>query len=215
MNTLLFKILESIVFVAALSTDALIASLAYGSNKIKIPLISLQVISFLCTIILGISLLLGTCARQYIPGGFLRFVSFGILFILGIVKLLDNVIKSLIDRHKIIKKQIRFNFLNLNFILSIYANPKEADVDESKILSPKESLSLAVALSIDNMAAGIGAAISGISIPAVLTASLLLSMLAVKSGELLGNKLSDKIPFQLSWLSGGILITLAFLRLIQ
>jgi putative sporulation protein YtaF len=215
MNYLLFKILESIVFVAALSTDALIASIAYGSNKIKIPLTSLQVISFLCTIILGISLLLGTCAKQYIPNSLLHFVSFGILFILGIIKLLDNMIKSIIDKHTVIKKQIRFNLLNLNFILSIYADPKEADVDESKILSPKEALSLAIALSIDNMAAGIGAALSNISIPAVLVASLLLSMLAIKSGELLGNKLSDKVPFRLSWLSGGILITLAFLRLVK
>ncbi|MGF7141726.1 putative sporulation protein YtaF [Anaerotaenia torta] len=213
MSDLLFKVLEAIIFVAALSTDALIASIAYGSNRIRIPLISLLVISFLCTIILGISLLLGTFTRQYIPGGFLHFISFGILFVLGIIKLLDNAIKSMIDKHTIIKKQIRFHFLNLNFILSIYANPKEADVDDSKILSPKEAISLAAALSIDNMAAGMGAALSSISIPAVLTASLLLSMLAVKSGELLGNKLSDKFSFRLSWLSGGLLILLAFLRL--
>ena len=208
------KIIESVIFVTALSTDALIASFAYGSNKIKIPMISVQVISFLCTIVLGISLLLGTLLKSYIPGSILHLVSFGILFILGVIKLLDNLIKSAIDKHTTINKQIKFSMLNLNFILNIYANPNEADVDNSKTLSPREALSIAIALSIDSLVAGVGAALANVSILAVIVSSLVLSTLAVKSGELLGHKLSDKVPFGLSWLSGAILITLAFIRLL-
>ncbi|HWT74963.1 MAG TPA: sporulation membrane protein YtaF [Mobilitalea sp.] len=214
MNHLLFQILESVIFVTALSTDALIASLAYGSNKIKIPMMSVQVISFLCTGILGISLLLGTFLKAFIPGSVLHLVSFMILFLLGIGKLLDNLIKSMIEKHTVINKQIKFSLFNLNFLLNIYADPKEADIDESKTLSPKEALSLAIALSIDSLAAGVGAAMGNISIPAVMISSLVLSMIAVKAGELAGNKLSDKVPFGLSWLSGVILISLAFVRLL-
>lgn len=214
MNGPIFKILESVIFVAAISTDALIASLAYGSNKIRIPMVSTLVISFLCTAILGFSLLVGILFRAYIPIGVLHLVSFSILFVLGVIKLLDNIIKASIDKHTIINKQIKFQFLNLNFILNIYANPKEADLDESKTLSPKEALSLAIALSMDSLAAGVGAALANINRLALLAASLLLTVLAVKSGELLGNKLSDKLPFRLSWLSGIILISLAFLRLL-
>jgi putative sporulation protein YtaF len=209
------KIIESVIFVTALSTDALIASFAYGSNKIKIPMISVQVISFLCTIVLGISLLLGTFLKAYIPGSILHLVSFGILFILGVIKLLDNLIKSAIDKHTTINKQIEFSLFNLNFILNIYANPNEADVDNSKILSPREALSLAIALSIDSLVAGVGAALANVSILAVIVSSLILSTLAVKSGELLGHRLSDKVPFGLSWLSGAILISLAFVRLLK
>lgn len=214
MSGALFKILESVIFITAISTDALIASLAYGSNKIKIPMISALVISFLCTAILGISLLIGVLFRAYIPIGVLHLISFSILFVLGIIKLLDNIIKASIDKHTVINKQIKFSLLNLNFILNIYANPKEADLDESKSLSPKEALSLAVALSIDSLAAGVGAALANINLPALLVASLLLTVIAVKSGELLGNKLSEKLPFRLSWLSGIILISLAILRLL-
>ena len=209
------KIIESVIFVTALSTDALIASFAYGSNKIKIPMISVQVISFLCTLVLGISLLLGTFLKSYIPGSVLHLVSFGILFILGVIKLLDNLIKSAIDKHTTINKQIEFSLLNLNFILNIYANPKEADVDNSKTLSPREALSLAIALSIDSLVAGVGAALANVSILAVIVSSLVLSTLAVKFGELLGHRLSDKVPFGLSWLSGAILISLAFVRLLK
>jgi len=215
MNNFVFQIFESVIFVIALSTDALIASFAYGSNKIKIPMISVQVISFLCTAVLGISLLLGTFLKPYLPSSILHVVSFAILFIIGVIKLLDNIIKSLIDKHAMINKQIKFQLLDLHFILNIYANPKDADIDNSKTLSPKEALSLAIALSIDSMVAGVGAALSNVSILAVLITSLILSTLAVKLGELMGHKLGEKSPFGLSWLSGAILISLAFLKLLK
>lgn len=214
MNNLMYEIIESILFVIAISTDAFIASFSYGSNKIKIPMISVQVISFLCTLVLGISLLLGTFLKPYLPGSILHIISFGILFVLGIIKLLDNMIKSIIDKHTL-HRQIKFRLFDLNFILNIYANPKEADVDVSKTLSPKEALSLALALSIDSLMAGFGAALANVSILAVLISSLLLSFLAVKSGEFIGNRLSEKLPFRLSWLSGIILISLAFLKLFK
>jgi len=213
MNHILFTIFEAIIIAIALSTDAFIASFAYGSNKIKIPFSSMQVISFICTGILGISLLLGTSLKPYLPSELLKIASFIILFILGIVKLLDNLIKSIINKHTIIDKQIKFSVLNLNFILNIYADPKEADLDESKTLSPNEALSLAIALSLDSLAAGFGIAFGNINIFAIIICSLIFSMLSIKSGAFIGNKISDKVPFQLSWLSGILLIFLAFLRL--
>jgi len=178
-------------------------------------MISVQVISFLCTAVLGISLLLGTFLKPYLPSSILHVVSFAILFIIGVIKLLDNIIKSMIDKHAMINKQIKFQLLDLHFILNIYANPKDADIDNSKTLSPKEALSLAIALSIDSMVAGVGAALSNVSILAVLITSLILSTLAVKLGELMGHKLGEKSPFGLSWLSGAILISLAFLKLLK
>ena len=213
MNHILFTILEAIIITIALSTDAFIASFAYGSNKIKIPFSSMQVISLICTGILGISLLLGTVLKPYLPGDLLKIASFLILLILGFIKLMDNIIKSIINKHTIIDKQIRFSLLNINFILNIYANPKEADLDESKVLSPRESLSLAIALSIDSLAAGFGVALGNINVLPIIICSLLFSMLAIKLGALIGNKISDKVPFNLSWLSGILLIFLAFLRL--
>jgi len=213
MNHILFTIFEAIIIAIALSTDAFIASFAYGSNKIKIPFSSMQVISFICTGILGISLLLGTSLKPYLPSELLKIASFIILFILGIVKLLDNLIKSIINKHTIIDKQIKFSVLNLNFILNIYADPKEADLDESKTLSPSEALSLAIALSLDSLAAGFGIAFGNINIFAIIICSLIFSMLSIKSGAFIGNKISDKVPFQLSWLSGILLIFLAFIRL--
>lgn len=214
MNHLLFIILESILFVTALSTDAFIASVAYGSNKIKIPFLSVQVITLICTGVLGISLLIGMFLKPFLPGVLLKAISFSILFLLGIMRLLDNIIKAIISRNSELRKEIKFSLFDLNFILNIYADPREADVDQSKTLSPREALSLAIALSIDSLAAGVGAALGNINVLAVIIASLVLSTLAIKAGEFIGYKISDKAPFSLSWLSGVLLIGLAFLRLL-
>ncbi len=214
MNHLLFSIFESILFVTALSTDAMIASLAYGSNKIKIPFVSVMVISIICTGVLGISLLIGTFLKPFLPGEVLKVISFIILFLLGVTRLLDNIIKAIINKNACMKKVIKFNLFDLCFILNIYANPKDADYDQSKTLSPREAASLAIALSIDSLAAGVGAALGNVNVFAAIIASLLLSMIAIKSGEFIGYKISDKAPFELSWLSGILLIGLAILRLL-
>jgi putative sporulation protein YtaF len=214
LNHSVYIILESILFVTALSTDALIASLAYGSNKIKIPFLSVLVISIVCTSTLGISLLFGSFFKPYIPALILKIISFLILFILGIIKLMDNIIKSIIDKYTYINKEIKFNLYNLHFILNVYANPKEADSDQSKSLSPKEAFYLAIALSIDSLAAGVGAAFGNVNVIAAMISSLLLSIIAIQSGATIGCRINDKTPFQLSWLSGALLIILAFFRFI-
>ena len=157
----------------------------------------------------------GSVLKPFLPAEVLKGISFTILFFLGIMRLLDNLVKSFIDRYSIINKQIKFSMLNLNFILNIYADPQEADIDESKVLSPREALSLGIALSIDSLAAGVGAAMGNINVLVVIFSSILLSMGAIKCGEIVGYKLSDKVPFNLSWLSGFILIALAVVRLIN
>ena len=212
MNHMLISIFESLAFVVALSTDALIASLAYGSSRIKIPILSLMEITFICTSILGISILFGSLLKSFIPVLLLKFISFLILLLLGITKLVDNIIKAIIDKHRI-EKEFKFSLLNLNFILNIYANPKDADIDNSKIISTKEAFSLSIALSIDNLAAGVGAALGNINILAVIIFSIIISMISIKSGEYLGNKISNKMHFSLSWLSGVLLIVIAFFKL--
>ncbi len=212
MNSFLFSILESFIFVIAISIDALIASLAYGCNKIKIPLQAMLEITLICTGILGASLLFGSLLKALIPVFLLKLISFLILFALGITRLIDDLIKRFIEHHTV-NKEIKFSLLNLNFILNIYANPIDADYDHSKTISAREAFSIAISLSIDSLAAGVGAAFGNINIAAILFFSLILSMLSIKLGEFAGNKISDKIPFRLSWLSGILLIFLAVCRL--
>lgn len=212
MNFSLLTTLEAIVLVVALSTDAFVASFAYGSNKIKIPFLSAQIINIVCSSILGLSLLIGNTIRQYIPVGLTSIICFGLLFILGIIKLLDSTIKSFIKRHGNLKRKIKFSMFSIHFILQVYATPEEADRDYSKILTAGEAVSLAIALSLDGLAVGFGAALGEINVLQVILFSLIFGTIAIQSGCWIGNKVAEKIPFNFEWLSGALLIVLAFLK---
>ena len=59
-------ILEAFMLASSLSMDAFVASFAYGSNKIKIPFLSNQIINIVSSSILGISLFAGAILRQYL-----------------------------------------------------------------------------------------------------------------------------------------------------
>ncbi|QUH21516.1 sporulation membrane protein YtaF [Alkaliphilus sp. B6464] len=198
---------------SALSMDAFVSGFAYGSNKIKIPMLSVQIINIICSSILGISLLVGTVLKQYIPSWLTLAICFIILFTLGVVKLLDSVTKSIIRKHNHLDKEIEFSMFNFKFILNLYANPEEADVDASKVISPIEASSLAIALSLDGMAIGFGAALGNINALAVFLCSLVTDAAAIILGCYIGNKIARKLSFNLSWLSGVLLIILAFLKL--
>lgn len=206
-------ILEAVMLASALSLDAFVASFAYGSKKIKIPFKSAQVINLICSAITGLSLLVGSIFKQYIPDGFTVAISFIILFILGMVKLFDSITKSIIKKHNDLNKEIKFSLFNFKVILNLYANPEDADIDESKILSPVEAVSLAIALSLDGITVGLGAALGNVNGLAVFICSLITDMIAVLLGSFVGNKVARKAPFNLSWLSGLILIVLAFSKL--
>ena len=209
----LVTILEALMLASALSMDTFVAGLAYGSNNIKIPMLSVQVINLVCSAILGVSLLVGTLIRPYIPAWLTMAICFVMLFVLGIVKLLDSAIKSLIRKHSGLKKEIKFSMFNLKFILKLYADPEDADVDASRSISPMEAVSLAIALSLDGLAVGFGAALGNVNGLTVFLCSLVTNALGIMLGCYVGLKIARKIPFNLSWLSGALLIVLAVLKL--
>lgn len=211
--TATYNILEALLLVTALSMDAFVSSFAYGANKIKIPFKSVIVIDIICTSILAISIFLGIYVSPNIPELLTKTISFFILFILGIIKLFDGTIKILIRKYNKLHKKIKFSIFDLNFVLNIYANPQDADIDSSRILSPKESIYLAIALSIDGLAVGFGAGLTDINYFLIIIFSLLSHIIAIMLGCCLGNKIAEKSSLNLSWLSGLILIVLSILKL--
>ena len=139
---------EAALLAAAVSTDAFAAGLAYGAKRIRIPVLSAVIISMIGSLMLGLSLLAGSVIRPWLPAGFAPGMGFAILLFLGIAKLFDSSIKAYIRKHKSLKKNIRFSLSSLRFILTVYADPQEADQDASQSLSALEAASLAVALSL-------------------------------------------------------------------
>ena len=119
MNDLLPSLAESLLLVLALSMDSFVASFAYGTNHIRIPLSSTIVISTVCSAILGLSLLAGVLIRPFVPGELVKAVCFFILLALGLVKVFDSSLKAAIRRRKHIRRDFTFSALHLNCILTV------------------------------------------------------------------------------------------------
>ena len=203
------------LLVTAVSADAFAASFAYGMGGIRIPAASLAVITGVSTAMLLLSLLLGGVLRPFLPPGLTRALASGILLLLGLAKLFDCSLKVFLRRHTTVRREWKVAGFELRFILNVYANPEEADSDHSRSLSPREAAPLAAALSLDGLAAGFGAGLAAVSFLAAALLSLGIGALSVLLGSSLGRKAAQKLPFDLSWLGGVLLLALAVMKLLS
>ena len=193
--------LEAAAISLALSVDSFIAAFSYGTSKIKIPLSSVGIISVTGSLITGLSMLSGSFVKDFIPPGFTTLLSFGILFLLGVLKLFES------------------------------SEPANADKDNSHSISAKEALSLSAALSLDGCAAGFGASLSAgtpaspgaaaagtvsslVPVAAVFLFSLIFGVFMVLSGSHIGNKAAGRLPIKPGIIGGLLLILLAVARLL-
>lgn len=206
-------VIESLLIVTALSIDAFLSGFSYGTNQIRIPFLSVFVISMICSLILAISLLFGAILKPWLPIELTAALCFLLLFGLGVTKIFDSTVKAFIRRHAAFEKKIHFSVSHFGFILNIYADPEVADRDHSRVLSTSEASCLALALSLDSLAVGFSAGLSQANPILLITFSLLFNILAITLGFLIGNHLSKNSQLDLSWLGGAILILIAILKL--
>ena len=204
--------IETLLLVFTLSLDAFIASVAYGTNKIKMPFMSITIINITCSSFLALSLFLGSAIKKLIPEGITLLISFTVLMLLGVFYLLQSLVKSYITKTSVLNKAIKLKISDL--IISIYIDETSADFDNSKNLNPKEALYLAIALSLDSLAIGLSNSLTNTNYIQIIFLSLFSGMIAVWSGLLMGRKLVEKSNINISWLSGIILIVLAIMKII-
>ena len=171
---------------AALSFDALAAGFLYGADRVRIPFASLAIISGLSSGILTGFLFFGSLFQTVLSENAASLLCFLILFVLRLP--------------------------HITFLLTVYADPEAANGPDYSILSPKEAFSLGIVLALDSAAAGFGAGLSELPLFAAFFASFLFTAAALLGGSFLGRKLSDCSSFDFSWLSGLLLIGLAFLK---
>ncbi|WP_054742312.1 sporulation membrane protein YtaF [Cellulosilyticum ruminicola] len=206
--------LESLLLVLSLCIDALVASFAYGTNKIKIPFISGTIISIISTVFLLLALGLGSWFKGFLPIGITSFLSCGILLILGISRLFEGILKNFLNKKASDPSHIEFKLFDFKLILNVYADATKADLDHSKVLSTKEATYLGIALSLDSLVVGLGFGLNTIDLLQITLISLILHGLAIFLGVLLGKKCVETLDVDISWLSGFILILLAILNIL-
>ena len=186
-----FAILEPLVLVTALSVDAFVASFAYGTNQIKIPFRSVAVISGICSS--GASVHAGASGR-------------GALFFHPVSARHRQTVRQ---RHQIVDPPLTGNpqkdFL-LGHASALYPGCVRQPRERGQRLFQKP-------FSLDGLAVGFGAALSEAAPLRAVLFSLVANVIAVCAGCLTGNKVAEKIPLDLSWVSGLLLMVLAFLKL--
>lgn len=205
---------QSLILVLSLCIDTFVTSIVYSSNKIKIPVVSGLIIDTICSLFLAISLFFGYLIKDFIPINIASTISFLLLLILGVYRLFEAFFKNLIKKYYDKGSPLTFKIFEFKFILQIYADEIKADLDESKILSPKEAFFLAVALSLDSLTVGFGCSLGSVNFLATVLLSFLVGALLLVLGGYVGKKISKNYNLNLSWLSGVLLIILAFIRII-
>lgn len=186
MPALLWNSADELLFVLALTIDTLTISLVYGSQKIKIPMISNIIINVIATIVLLGSMLLGVFCKQFIPEEFTRYLSFSILCIIGITKCMEGIKKS---------------------------TTCNADENHDQMISPREATAVATSISMDGMSIGIGAALLDINMGIVGVLSLVIGILAILLGGLCGKFLAKKTEMDYTLIGGILIIVFAFTKI--
>lgn len=181
-------IITATFLTVAISLDSASAGFAYGANKTKVPFINLFVLSIIDTIVLTLSLLLGDVIGRVISQKITLIISCSILCAMGLWKIFQWFRKR--------KKGITYK--------------------EKTKISWKETILLALALSIDGIAVGVGIAISQITtifLLIVIAFSIFTDIIIFSAGSFIGKKISQKTRLDLSWLSGLVFIAIAIQKI--
>lgn len=205
--------LSAILFAAAVSVDSFATGFSYGLAKIRLPAVSVLLISFICTLVTAAGLLFGGSIAPILPPKAAQIISFLILCGVALFRLFDSMLRSLLRRHPALSKEMGFSLHGIHFILRVCVDHTAADADCSHTLSPKEAVFLAAALSLDGGAAGVGA---GLFPPPVLLScafSLLFTAAALCGGIWFGKRAAGICRFDCGMAAGILLLIMAVSRL--
>ena len=194
-------IFSSILLAFSSSIDSLIIGIAYGVKQIRIKLIINLVISIIVTLTTFLAMCLGHLICDYIPNGICNYIGSSLLIIVGLYILWDYYKK----KHKHTEENL-IEFINSFDYDEIVELNKTADINGSGNIEISEAITLALSLSINNLALGIGASISGISIFLTTILTFVFSIITMSIGLKLGSRYLSKIFGEYSPLFSAIII---------
>ena len=194
-------IFSSILLAFSSSIDSLIIGIAYGVKQIRIKLIINLIISIIVTLTTFLAMCLGHLIYDYIPTGICNYIGSILLIIVGLYILWDYYKK----KHKHTEENL-IEFINSLDYDEIVELNKTADINGSGNIEISEAITLALSLSINNLALGIGASISGISIFLTTILTFVFSIITMSIGLKLGSRYLSKIFGEYSPLFSAIII---------
>lgn len=220
------------ILALAVSFDGFGAGVAYGLRKIRISAASVLIIAVCSALVFGLAMLLGRYLSSYLSPQFSNGLGAAILMGIGMWAILQNVFRNdgeaeepkgtnavLVDQMKKPKMRpmrlVHIEIKRLGLVIEILRTPAKADLDRSGVITPNEAIWLGIALSLDALGAGIGAAFVGLS--PILTSFIvglscgICIMLGLKAGYLCA-----KLAWvqRLAMLPGLLLLCIGMLKLL-
>ena len=201
-----------LLIVIAVSLDCLGTGLAYGLQNIIIKKTAIGLIALTSGAMFAVAMGLGKVIEGFVAAEMVNAAGAVIVMCLGVYALIRASVIA-VKRDKML---LNISVGRLGIIVKILNDAKEADLDRSGIISNKEAFYLAVSLSFDAFAVGIGAAlmeldwlISSIAVGIGAAGSLLI-------GLYLGRKMGGRVGYdRLKVLPGVLLIAVGVFRLLQ
>lgn len=190
----------------AVCMDNFFASAGCSMSGIFIPKRCALLISAVGTGFLGISLCGAEVLKAILPEMVVRYGSFGILLLLGSSQFLKEMLTAFFRKHR-----PHWNWKALGLVIDICFDETLADTDHSKILSMREAVAYATALSLDSLASGLGAGILRSQMLSCLCLTFVSGYFLNVAGNKFGRKFQNRKNF--SWVGGALLLVLAFCRL--
>lgn len=210
------EILSYILFALALNVDSFCTSLTYGAKSIKVPPLSLFIISLVSMLSIALSMTAGRLLALKLPALFTYRLGCGLLLLIGFWILYQTLCKKKAKSNRLEnpeEKTVEIRLRPFGLVIQILKEPARADVDSSGIISPREALFLGTALAVDAIVAGFAVSLLGFSIlvtaPAVGLGHFLLSLLGITAGK----SIKAGLGRQLTALPGCILILLGLLKI--
>lgn len=171
----MLPIISALILVLAVSLDGFAVGIMYGLRKIRIPIISVTIISFCSGLIIFASMQIGTFLMRFLSVktaegiGACILIGIGMWAVARMFSAREHT-KEVQEHHSsssdtLVHKRtiISIELKTLGLVVEILKRPAAADVDRSGNISSGEAALLGIALSFDAFGAGIGAAMIGLS----------------------------------------------------
>ncbi|AIQ40506.1 manganese efflux pump [Paenibacillus sp. FSL R7-0297] len=205
---MLSPLLSLLLLAFALSLDGFGVGITYGLRKMKIPLLSIMIISLCSGVVICVSMQVGVLLAKVVSPHAASSIGAVILVLMGCWSLFQMLTQKekeqgeaelgagdgLPDRQALLETAaaairedagplkpavFSLELRHLGVVIQILRTPSSADMDASGSISSMEAMVLGIALSLDAFGAGLGAALLGFS---PVSTSL---MIAVFSGTFL------------------------------
>jgi putative sporulation protein YtaF len=207
--------LFTFLIILAISIDSFCIGIAYGLKKLIIPIKSIIVINIFCILFFGISVIFGKILLIFININVAAILSTTIMITLGIWFYIQILINDKYNNIEVkLIKNIRIK--SLGIVINILKEPTSADIDISGVIDSKEACYLGIALSLDSLAVGVGASLTGlVNLPISLLLLFIMNFLLITLGVSIGKTLLINTGTKgIKYLPSIILIAIGILTLL-